>query len=381
MASTKKKQYDHQRVAEDTDNYITTLLVTLAFVNELRWKTEEQKLDPEVKWEVGRRMKASSKNAVSPSTISTPDCVIQASTSQLGMVAEVTTKLTTDAERWRKKLKQVKAYDDDLTGWWTANSKIPKHDLSLLVHLTRAVDVADIAEEEGKRKREIDMQSAKAGADRKRDVKAPAKTMSAVDAPITFERNFSIVGFQRATGATRESITLKKEYGGISDTPVAERLRRTVMVPVEVLVVEYHDKKFVDHEPPEALMLQILWQDLFTSYTEQFQPDQDLGYTPMRLTVEGVTDDLRRYYGFSSRGEHSPEIPKQQWVRKALNRLVQIGDAHKDGTDYIIHFKPIRGDALKRFGKLLFEAGATPEVDDKQLVLPLRTPGATPSSK
>jgi len=372
LASTKKKQYDHQRVVEDTDNYITTVLVTLAFVNELRWKPEERKLDPDVKWGVGRRMKTSPQNAVSPSTISTPDCVIQSATSQLGMVAEVTTKLTTEPDRWRQKLRQVKTYDEDLAGWWSANRKIAKHDLSLLVHLTRAIHVADIAEEEAKRKLELD--SANATAEKKSEDEAPAEAIQLEDAPITFDRNFSIIGFQRATGATHESITLKKEYGDISDPAVAQRLRRTVMVPVEALVVEYQDKKFVGHEPPEALMLQILWQNLFTSYTERFQPDDGLGYTPMRITVEEVTNDLRKYYGFATDGEYSPEIPKQQWVRKAFDRLVQIGYAHKDDKNYVVHYKPIRGDALRRFGKLLFGAGATPQVNESQLVLALPTP-------
>jgi hypothetical protein len=371
-------------VKENCDNYVNSVLATLALINELRWDGKTRELRKTPKYEVGRRMTTSEHNRVSPAATVTPDIVVQTD-AKFGVVGEVTTKLASDETSWREKLLQLKKYDDDLLGWWTEDERVDLHDIVLLLHLSRAIHVSDILSSDSEKakllaeaSRAID--DAEADADMTdaviNEVLENAMLEPEVDAPITFDRQLSVVGFERSTGANKECITLKKEYGELSDVDVSSRLRRSVRVPLETLVVEYHDKKFVDHEPPMPLLLQIIWEDLFTAYlTDEFPVDAEKGYTPMLLSVERITNDLRKYYGYPSDGHRSPQVPRQKWVRKALDRLVQFGLGHVDGTNYVIHYKRLKGDALKRFGKMLNDAST--EVrrkrEPEQLLLDVKT--------
>lgn len=361
MANTPPRSaYDHERVKEDCDNYNNSVLASLAFINVLRWDGEKNELTKTHKYEIGRRMKTSAKNVVSPSTTITPDIVVQ-SESGAGVIGEVTAKLTTDREIWRDKLMQLKKYDDDLTGWWTKDGRIAGHDVALIINLTRSVLVSDILAEEKELAEKVRMSEKNASADAKSSTASPERKL------LEFERKVAVVGFERSSGATKEAITLKKEFGALTNKAASETLRNTVRVALEILVVEYHDKKFADHEPPEPLLLQILWETLFTSYLGEGTPfNEDLGYTPLRVTAKQVTEDLRKYYGFTGTDDHSPQIPRMSWVRKSLGRLVQFGLAHVDKDEFVVHYRRLRGDPLKRFGKLVHEAGPLPSATPTQ---------------
>jgi len=271
-------------------------------------------------------MKTSSNNKVSPDTQITPDFVVQES--MYGVIGEITYSLAPAETGWLEKLKQLRKYDDDLLGWWTPTEKLPSHDIACLVQFSRMVLVSDILAKH-RRKRKSDLK---------------------------FERNLAIVGFNRSSGATQEYMSLIKNSGELSDKTISERLRKSVQVPLERLVIEYHDKKFVDFEPPMAYLLQILWENLFTSYMDEFPYDEARKYTPIRITVDRVTDDLQKAYGFSSTGPRSPEVPKKSWIRKALDHLVVFGFATKTDDEYTIKYRRIRrGDPITRFGKLIHD--------------------------
>lgn len=227
-----------------------------------------------------------------------------------------------------EKLKQLRKYDDDLLGWWTETERLPSHDIACLVQFSRMVMVSDILTEH-REKEESDLK---------------------------FERNLAVIGFNRSSGATHEYMSLIKHFGELSDRIVSERLRKSVQVRLERLVVEYADKKFVDFEPPMAYLLQIIWENLFTSYLDEFPYDADKKYAPIRVTVDRVTEDLQKAYGFSSTGARSPEVPKKAWIRKALDHLVVFRFATKTDDEYTIKYRRIRrGDPIARFGKLIYD--------------------------
>ena len=318
-----KDPYDHLRTQEDCDNYINTVMAALAFINEFRWDPAQRKFRPAVKYGVGRRMTTSPQNRVSPSTDVTPDLALQRNTH--GAVAEITYSLANDSAHWRQKLEQVVKYDDPLTGWWSQDEKLAQHDIAFLVPQSRAVRVSDILKAEGDDK----------------------------DGTIKLKYPIAVIGFNRTSGA-KEFMTLMKMFGNMTDTDLSERLRHSINVPTDVLIVEYGDRKFFDFEPPMAYLLQIMWDQLFPTYLSEFPVVESQGYTPVTVTVDRVVKEMQANYGFSVEDHRGSEIPQRAWIKKALELLVLFNLALRAGDNtYTIKYKTLRGDHLKRFGELL----------------------------
>jgi hypothetical protein len=298
----------------------------LALINETRWDASAKALRTDVQYEIGRRMTTSASNRVSASVTVTPNCVLQVETS-LGLVAETKASLPLDVSSWDDDIIQLLKYDDDLLGWWTKDERIAGHDIVALVPLPRAVRFADRLE---------------AGvASRK----------------WSFQRKVSVVGFYKASGV-KDFMALKKERGELSQKDLDERLRESRQISLSLLIAHYHDRKFVDHEPPLPYLLQIIWDYLFTRYAAEVPKTE--GERPeslaLTITAEKVTHDLQEYFGFKSEGSRSPEIPRVRWVRKALDSLVEFKMADKaDNGEYTIKYKRTRSDTLKKFGQLCYQ--------------------------
>jgi len=284
-------------------------------------------------------------NRISPSVDVTPDCVVQTQ-ARLGFVAEAKLGLPRDENAWDDDINQMQKYEDDLMGWWTANERIEGFDIIGLVPLVRGVKFADRVENgiaAGKWK---------------------------------FERRWSVMGFFKTSGI-RDFMTLKKERGELSDAELDRRLRESVPIAFDRLILTYQDRKFVDHAPPLPYLLQVMWDDLLTRYAADVPKDEREQLISLRVTVKKATEDLQVYYGFKSSGARSPEIPRQSWVRKALDLLVEFRMATRTNQDeYTIRYKRTRGDTLKRFGRLCFRAERRKGKSsaDQLALLPLETP-------
>jgi hypothetical protein len=309
------------------------VFAVLALVNESCWDPEKQTLKSDIRFEIGRRMTTSAANRISASTNVRPDCVLQFD-EKLGLVAEAKLGLPKSDEMWDEDIKQLEKYDDNLSGWWTADEHIAKHDLVALVPLPRAVRFSDRLDS-GVR-----------------------------DGKWTFERNVAVVGFFKTSGV-KDFLSLKKERGALSLKDLDQRLRESRQIAIDRLILKYKDRKFVDHMPPLPYLLQIMWDHLFTRYAADVQESESDGAVSLSLSVEKVTKDLQEYFGFASTGARSPEIPPLNWVRKAFDALVSSKLALKKGdTEYIIAYKRTRGDTLRKFGKMCFD------LDQKQMPVP-----------
>lgn len=314
-----------QITRELCDTYTDGVYAVLALVNESRWDPAKRELQNDAKYEVGRRMTTSAANKISPSTEVTPDCVLQTE-ARSALVAEAKLGLPREEGAWDDDIRQMQKYDDDLLGWWTADERISTFDIIGLVPIERAVKFSDRIEN-----------GIKVG-------------------NWTFERKWSVVGFFKRSGV-KDFLALKKERGELSDSGLDDRLRQSVLVPFERLIVVYQDKKFVDHPPPLPYLLQIIWDYLFTQYAADATKAEGEEYLSLTVTLKKVTEDLQEYYGFRSNGYRSPEIPRQSWVRRALDLLVQFRMAKVlSGEEYLILYKRTRGDTLKRFGRLCHRA-------------------------
>ena len=165
----------------------------MALINEVRWDDGARKLIAGSHYELGRRMTTSASNKVSPSADVTPDSVIQLDT-KYGVVAETKLGLPKDVSSWKQHVRQLRKYDDKLTGWWSPDEQIAKHDIVALVPLNRAVKFSDVVE----------------------TVQNHQKWK--------FERNVAVVGFFKQSGV-KDFLTLKKERGELSVKALSDRLR------------------------------------------------------------------------------------------------------------------------------------------------------------
>ena len=301
----------------------------LALSHEARWNVAEKRLGNRVRYGLGRRMTTSSKNRVSPTTDVTPDCVVQV-THKEGFVAEAKLSLPKDESKWDPIFTQLLKYDDNLLGWWTPNERIALHDIIALVPLARAVRFAD--------------------------------RLDAVSTRLKFERNVSVVGFFKQSGATKSFISLKKERGKISDAGLDQRLRDVKLIDFAHIIREHGDRKFVEHMPPIPYILQILWDNLFVKYAADVPKDESKGWHPLVVTIDKVTSDLQENYGFKSTGSRSPQIPQPSFIRKALDALIdfRLAERKMEG-EYLIKYKRTRKDTLEKFGRLHFEFERKPK--------------------
>jgi hypothetical protein len=183
-------------------------------------------------------MTSSGANRVTPSADGTPDAVVQLAVLD-GIVAEAKLGLPRDTAAWEKDLRQLEKYDDDLKGWWTADEKLPTHDILALVPINRATKFVDKLRE---------------GLESKK---------------LRFDRPIAVVGFFKQS-AVKDFITLKKEWGELTNADFSERLRQSKAIAFDHLITNYATK-FIDSTPPMPYLLQVVWGNNFTEYATRAQ--------------------------------------------------------------------------------------------------------------
>jgi len=318
--------FNASRLKQDVDTYIDAIYALLALVNHARWNHDEKTLRGDVTFGIGRRMTTSKANRTVPETDVTPDCIIQLGASA-GVVAEAKPGVARSKAIWEENLKQVGKYDDNLRGWWTDNELIPAHDIVALVPLPRAVDFVDLVEAQIR------------------------------DGVIAFERPFAIVAFVKNTGAEKTWVILKTEYGQISDSVLRERLRRAVPIDWQLLLTGYRDPKFIDVEPPLPYTLYVLWDYVFSRQAAGKPSEAGQNWITLKVEVRALARETQEFYGFTSEGPRSVEIPRQKWIRRALDALVIFGMAKRESeSQYLVKYRRHRtnGDTVTFFGRLCF---------------------------
>lgn len=315
----------HQDLLKQIDNYNDTVFGLVAFLNECGWSPEAKKMETGFRFGVGRKMETSPSNTISPSAVVTPDLVVQRRKGN-GIVAEVKHSWSTSGD-WGEYVGQVQKYDDDLLGWWSDDQRLSvPHDLALLVHGSHAVKVSDFVIE---------------GISTKR---------------FSFVRPLVVVGYTRAD-QTQQFINLRREYGQFSDKTFDERLRTVLPVPMDKVI--WKDRRFYDSPPPMPYLLQMLWDDVFDSLAEGLDVAKGKNYVDLRVSADKLAVQLQSFYGFVPDGKRNPGIPRPQWIREALDLLVSVRFAHKEGASYTVHYKRFRGDKLVRFQRACAAAKQT----------------------
>jgi len=305
---------DEEKILEarkDCDNYKHTVWALLALANHVSWDVENRKIDKECKYSLGRRMTVEEGDPV------TPDLSIQKS-EEYGLVVEAKKSLPLNQKFWDKPLQQLIRYDFIIEGWILTN-KVNNYDIVFLTDLSLSVRFGDFIQ----------------------------------DSKQTFSHNLAIIGFEPTTETFDTFITLKKEWGGITNSELNESLRTVTKVSLTNIEKSIGTIKFYDSRPPIPYLTQIFWMDICSSRIGEETWNSQTKAHILNVGIDEITDEFQKYYGQKSMEDREQEIPKEKWIKEMLDFLVFCGYAKElmeEGT-YMILWKEFRNDILKRFCK------------------------------
>lgn len=329
-------QHLHNSI-EDYQQTVRAILAFSAFVIH-----DGQRFRQDSGFGLGRRMKTSDENRVSPSSTITPDLVAQ-KTHDYGIVVEVKKSMTRDRERWENTLVQLRKYDDELVGWWTDDERIHHSDTALLIHYSRSRKFVKYLQEK------------------------------VAENPECFGPNSSVIEFV----SSREASTyfaFRLEYGGINDAELQERLEDSVQVPLDKVLRTFPNVSFYDHEPPLPLLLTILWMDVLSSSVSDETYDEKISAHRINVNVEELTKELQKAYGSGARflnsDSRSVEFPKTSWVRKALDTLCSNKLAQRNPDvegEYHVFYRGFKKDVQVKFEEMCLKEYADDIPDEAQL--------------
>jgi len=280
-----------KKIREQADSYERTIQAIIAFDSAVRWDDEGYLSDSY--FLPGRRL---SRTLNDPDDTVTPDIVVQLS-NNYGIIAEVKITASTHQD-FVDVCRQIRRYDADLVGWKTPSKRISLHDLSLLVE----------------------------------DFKRNAAKRYFVNK--TFEKNFTLVACSR-TYQDKHFFKIEKYHGSFSNKRIEDKLGRDpIGIPLDDIVEGMTRVKFYDAEPPVEYTMNVLWMNIFNELMEE--KGKKTGKEIFVNTRE-ATEKLGKAYSFPRPDDRQPKVPREVWIRRALDAFVEIGYASKDSKDRDIY--------------------------------------------
>ncbi len=304
-----------KKIREQADSYERTIQAIIAFDSAVRWDDAQKDYLSDSYFLPGRRL---SRTLNDSGNNVTPDIVVQLS-NNYGIIAEVKLTASTDQDFVRA-YEQIRRYDTELVGWKTSNKRISLDDLCLLVE------------------------------DLKRN--AAKRYFSGK----TFEKNFTLVACSRVY-LDKHFIKIEKYHGSFSNKRIEDKLGRDpVPIPLEDIVEGMTRVKFYDAEPPVEYTMNVLWMNIFNQFMEE-KKGEKIGKNILVNTGE-ATEKLEKAYSFGRLDDRQPRIPKQVWIRRALDAFSEIGYASRDSKNrdvYNVKYTYLRKESmLEVFAKKLY---------------------------
>jgi hypothetical protein len=306
-----------KKARELSDSYERTIQAIVAFDSAVRYDDKQGSFLEQSFRLPGRKMSKS--NSGNDDTV-TPDIVEQLS-SVYGIIGEV--KLTASTQQdFEKAEEQIKNYDRDLIGWRTENEKINLHDISLLVN------------------------------DLKKNI-AQRFFIGKV-----LQRKLTLIACALQT-ELKAVYKIEKYYGTFSDARLEEKMRDPIPIPLEKeeIIKAISSIKFYDAEPPIEYAMNVLWMNIFNEICQQ---EGNPSTKAITVRCKEITKMLSERYSFDQIDARQPKIPREAWIRGALNAFVSIRLAEKDISDtdkYLIKYShPRKENMIEFFARKNFEA-------------------------
>jgi hypothetical protein len=291
---------------DQVDDYEHTVHAIIGFINFYRFSDREKRMRPDTYVFQGMRLylseprRAAMKN---PPDHLTPDIAI-CRVGGMAVIAEVKKSFPSNQEFWWSDFEQLLNYDDDLRGWPTTDTKVPRHDIVLLTHQSRAAAV----------KKFLDKNAEK----------------------IKFSRPFSIIEFNRSD-ERQPYIFFRKYHGTLAEPEVNVKLEEGVSVPMHVFVNVYSKVKFYDAPPPLPYMLNMIWTHVVLPAASKQHPaklpllrkGQQVDVT---LRVDEIADRLHEAFSYRNLNaadyhQLQPQLPKREWILEGCRFLVSSKEA------------------------------------------------------
>ena len=334
--NTQIKSIEEKR-KEEINNYVVTIQAIQAFISLITWNSDTQSVYEDSNHWIGRRMSPlvdiSEEGNNSPDV--TPDIVLQKS--DIGYIVEVKKTITKNNEYWDEIVDQLEKYSRPLLGWWTDDERITKECLILLIDISHSYEFSQYLVNNG----------------------------------IEFDKEFSLVEFSKRDGVN-EFLFLRRYYGSISPDELNEYLSNSTSMPIEAIVGSYGELKFYDSEPRIVeYIMAVLWQNIFNAKkVEEGIFNQANSRWEFNVTLNELTNELQRSYGQCSENQRDVSFPKAQWIKKALDRFVDIGFAKAlQNGEYKIYFKKLFGDIFEELINKVVEFEELEKEESQQLEL------------
>lgn len=284
------------------DDYMNTIYAIMGFMNVYIFELKKDKF--EVKVFQGRKL-----DRTTPlGNYVTPDIGILDS-EFTGVIGEVKNNFPKDSKFWMEPFEQLLKYDDTLIGWPNSTEKVKTHDIVLLVHESRSRAVRDFY-------------------------------LKNKDVGIKFKSPFIIIEYGRSDQG-KQFFKFRIEEGNLTNAKIHKKFYNQVQYPMEVFVRDYSKVKIYDGEPHLSWMLLCIHQTMIDKATSEglFVKMKKNTKIAVKTSIDEIVSQLRENYSFKQlQGSYSsrqPEIPKREWVFRAVEKLIQIGEAAWIGTNLI----------------------------------------------
>lgn len=282
----------------DVDNYEQTIGALLSIAQHIK---HEYKVDS---W-FGRKFRTSSSNSVSIDTDVIPDLSAQVD-NNYGLIIEAK-KNFSRTDDYEDGITQAKKYDDNLKGWDTNTGLIASHDIALLTHQLRGVTLEE--------------------------------HLNAKIAEFSQNRRIVIIEFTR-DDEVNTSFIIRRRTTGLRNSAIDTKLKAGFGVKLEHLIpLGFSEIKFYDAEPPIAYTLQKIWDNVFSDIPDEdtYRASAGKKKIEIEISIDKICNKLRDFAPRQN-GARLPQIPKKEWVERAMEMLIEIKLAKykRDDANHII---------------------------------------------
>jgi len=287
------------------DTYERTVQAIVCLRSALCWDDQTRDYPEECKFASGRRMTPIDSDDL------TPDIVVQFGPEH-GLVGEIKLTASSDTDFGNAEA-QVRAYDQDLRGWWTEDESVSRHQVACIV------DEAHVG---------------------------PA--MRWFHACPDFQRPFLLLSGALIRNAD-EFFAFELRIGRFAEERLNAKFDPNTLIPLE-RVWAIDEKKYCDDRPscPEYTMV-VLWYYYFPTLREaetRTISRDGAQVHQLRVDVGKACDFLRQAFsvcGCAPVEPRQPSVPRKDWIREALAHFVAIDRADKDESQsevYWVSYNP-----------------------------------------
>lgn len=313
------------KIRDEIDNYKDSIYAIVGLMNFYAYNSDSRKMVEEVKLFQGRKLESENGpggKGKKPEFV-TPDIGVLDENNR-GVLGEVKCSFPKSQDHWMDDFEQLMSYDQSLSGWPSPDKKVLSHDIILLLHHSRGQAVERFyLERNGKE--------------------------------INFSRPFSIIEFNRSD-QRKAYIFFRIKNGAVTNPRVQKQLQDGVPVPMNVFIEKYSKLKIYDCEPPLPYLLEIIWSNVIVpvaSEDSRFLRLRKKQKFELEFDVDGIVAELTNGYSFNqlnADGDGQPQMPKKEWVLRAISTLVNSGEARWIQTNekVLIDFRKF-DDILEHF--------------------------------